>query len=548
MQDISVLIGGKAGTGINSAGSIIARIFSACGLRAYMYYDYPSLIKGGHNFAIIRAADREVRGHREKIDLILAMDQETVRRHAERLGDGGTIIMDAGAVKGDGIGVDLDAIVREESAPPITRNSALIGAFCRACGIPWTTVEEVLTRAVPKEQEANLRVARRGYETSREVQRLPETGKAPLPALSGNDAIAFGLLDAGLEGYVAYPMTPSSSILHTLAALAGRFGISVVHPENEIAVMLTALGAAYAGRRVAVGTSGGGFCLMTEGFSLAGMAEIPALVVLAQRPGPSTGVPTYSAQGDLFFALSAGQGEFPRIVAAPGTAEEAWYWAGALLDLAWKFQTPTILLTDKNLGEGLFSFGTAKKRPAMEPTLWDGVGEYARYRDDADGISPLAFPGIAGVTVKTDSYAHDERGITTEDPAVVAQMADKLLKKGAAISRTLEDYPCVETAGDAGAKTALLCWGSTAGVCTEVGMRLGLRVVRPVVLSPFPEAHLKSSLAGTGQVVAVEENSTGQLASLASAHGVGIDTRIGKYDGRPFAVEELERRLHEVIA
>ncbi|WP_342678519.1 2-oxoacid:acceptor oxidoreductase subunit alpha [Methanofollis sp. UBA420] len=548
MQEISVLIGGKAGEGINIAGSVVVRILSACGLRAYMYYDYPSLIKGGHNFAVIRAAEEQVRCHREKVDLLLAMDQETVRRHADRLSTGGTIIRDAGVVKGDGIGVDLDAIVTEERAPPITRNSAIIGAFCKACGVPWETVEDVFARAIPKEQDANLRVARRGYEASQEVLRLPETGKEPIPALTGNEAIALGLLDAGLEGYVSYPMTPSSSILHTLAGLAGRFGISVVHPENEIAVMLTALGAAYAGRRVAVGTSGGGFCLMTEGFSLAGMAEVPALVVLAQRPGPSTGVPTYSAQGDLLFALSAGQGEFPRLVAAPGTSEEAWYWAGALMDLAWWFQTPAILLTDKNLGEGIFSFGKTKKRPALESSLWDETGEYRRYGDGTGGVSPLAFPGTAGAMVKVNSYAHDEAGITTEDGAVVARMAEKLQEKGTTAARVLEGYPCVATAGDSGAETALLCWGSTAGVCTEAAGRLGLRVVRPIVLSPFPEAQVKAALAGAGRIVAVEENITGQLARLASLHGIRADAVVGKYDGRPFALEELERRLQGVTA
>ncbi|WP_067049276.1 2-oxoacid:acceptor oxidoreductase subunit alpha [Methanofollis ethanolicus] len=548
MEEISILIGGRAGEGINIAGTVITRILSACGLRAYMYYDYPSLIKGGHNFSVIRAAEEEVRCHREKVDFLLAMDQETVRRHAGRLREGGEVIRDAGVVKGDGIGVDLDTIVTEERAPPITRNSAIIGAFCKACGIPWTTVEEVFARAVPKEQEANLRVARRGYDVSREVLRLPATGRKPLPTITGNDAVALGLLDAGMEGYVAYPMTPSSSILHTLAGLADRFGISVVHPENEIAVMLTALGAAYAGRRVAVGTSGGGFCLMTEGFSLAGMAEIPVLVVLAQRPGPSTGVPTYSAQGDLLFALSAGQGEFPRIVAAPGTPEEAWYWAGALMDLAWHFQTPAILLTDKNLGEGIFSFGETEKRPALESSLWDGTGEYGRYGAGTGGVSPIAFPGIAGAMVKVNSYAHDEAGITTEDGAIVARMAEKLQEKGTTAARVLEGYPCVTTAGDPGAETALLCWGSTAGVCTEVAESLGLRVVRPVVLSPFPEAQVKAALAGAGRIVAVEENVTGQLARLVSAHGIKADVVVGKYDGRPFALEELERRLQGVTA
>ncbi len=429
MQDFSVLIGGRAGEGINIAGSVIARLLSACGLCVYMSYDYPSLIKGGHNFAVIRAADDQTFCTRETVDVLLALDQETVRLHAGMVREDTAVIYDSGVAKADGTGLPLDAFVKEEAAPAITRSAGIIGGFCRTAGIPWATVEAVFARAIPRELDANLRVARRGYDATPAGKGIRVNGREALPVLTGNEGVAFGLVEAGLEGYISYPMTPSSSILHTLASYAGRFGISVVHPENETGAMLMALGAAYAGRRVAVGTSGGGFCLMTEGFSLAGMAELPVVVVLAQRPGPSTGVPTYSAQGDLLFALSAGQGEFPRIVAAPGSVEEAWYWAGALMDLSWRFQTPSILLTDKNLGEGLFSFAGAPPRPPLSPVLREGDGTYGRYGDGQGGVSPLAFPGEPGITVKVNSYAHDADRITTEAAATIASMAEKRREK-----------------------------------------------------------------------------------------------------------------------
>ncbi|TAJ44865.1 2-oxoacid:acceptor oxidoreductase subunit alpha [Methanofollis fontis] len=548
MQDYSVLIGGRAGEGINIAGNVIARLLSACGLCVHMYYDYPSLIKGGHNFAIIRGADTQPYCVREGVDLLLALNRETLERHRHRTDDRTTVIFDAGRVRGAaGNGIPVDEIVREEEAPPITRNSAMIGAFCRACAIPWETVETVFRRAMPAQIDSNLRVARRGYDTLPEGKGIRMNGAAPLPVISGNEAIAFGLAAAGLEGYIAYPMTPSSSILHTLAAHAEGFGIPVVHPENEIAVAMMALGAAYAGRRMAVGTSGGGFCLMTEAFSLAGMAEIPLLVVLAQRPGPSTGVPTYSAQGDLLFALSAGQGEFPRPVAAPGTPEEAWDWAGCLLDAAWRFQTPAILLTDKNLAEGLYSFTPPETNTGLEIIEWEGKGEYARYAPGTDGISPLAFPGRQGISVKANSYTHDERGITTEDPASITRMAEKLQKKRYAIQESLESRPCVKVGGRRDASDAILCWGSTAGVCAEVANDLGLRLVRPVLISPFPVSGFARCLEGVEHIIAVEENITGQLAHLIGCHGFSADTVIGKYDGRPFAPEDLERRIGEVI-
>ncbi|QYZ78769.1 2-oxoacid:acceptor oxidoreductase subunit alpha [Methanofollis formosanus] len=549
MDEIAVLIGGRAGEGINIAGSVVMRLIAGCGLRAAMYYDYPSLIKGGHNFAVVRGAAAQPYCHREGIDLVLALDQETVRRHQGRIRAGGRIIYDTGRVREiEGTGLPLDEIVKEEVAPAVTRNMVLIGAFCKACAIPWETVEAVLRRAVPKAVEANLRVAGRGYEAAERVMTLPAQATAGqvLPTLSGNEAVALGLVDAGLEGYIAYPMTPSSGILHFLAAGQEAFGTSVVHPENEIGVMLMALGAAYAGRRVAVGTSGGGFCLMTEGFSLAGMAELPVLVVLAQRPGPSTGVPTYSGQGDLLFALSAGQGEFPRPVAAPATLEEAWYWAGALLDLSWRFQTPAVLLTDKNLGEGMYTFHGAPRRPPLPPVRWDGDGGYRRYAPGPDGVSPLADPGTAGAVVKVNSYAHDEAGITVEDPETVAHMAEKRKEKEQAMAKVLRGYPAVMTAGDPAAGTVLLCWGSTAGVCTEAAGDLGLSVVRPVVLSPFPTEQFGAALAGAGRIIAVEENLDGQLARLVRAEGHRVDAMVGKYDGRPFFLEDLERRLKEV--
>jgi len=547
MQDFSVLIGGKAGEGINIAGSVIARLLSACGLRVYMSYDYPSLIKGGHNVAIVRASDEQTFCNREKVDVLLALDQDTVRLHAGMTREDTAVVYDAGVVKAEGTGLPLDAFVEEEKAPAITRNAGIIGGFCRVAGIPWATVEAVFARAIPRELDANLRVARRGYDAAPAGQRVDVIGRDPLPVLTGNEGVAFGLVEAGLEGYISYPMTPSSSILHTLASYAGRFGISVVHPENETGAMLMALGAAYAGRRVAVGTSGGGFCLMTEGFSLAGMAEVPVVVVLAQRPGPSTGVPTYSAQGDLLFALSAGQGEFPRIVAAPGSVEEAWYWAGALTDLAWRFQTPAILLTDKNLGEGLFTVGDVPQRPPLAPVLRERGEAYGRYRSGEGGVSPLAFPGEPGITVKANSYAHDADGITTEEAATIVAMAEKLRDKDRAAAETLAGYPCVEVAGDRTAAAALLCWGSVGGICTEVADRLGLRVVRPVVLSPFPEKQFISALSGVKRLIAVEENINGQLSGLVGCHGVRVDALITKYDGRPFFLEDLERRVGEAI-
>ena len=208
------------------------------------------------------------------------------------------------------------------------KNTCILGGFCKTVGIDWAILEEVLKKHIPKNLELNLKVAKRGYDSAMEFCSIEKLNSPALPILSGNQAIALGLIKAGLQAYVAYPMTPSSSLLDFMARFAPDFGLKVVHPENEIAVMLMAQGFAYAGQKAAVGTSGGGFCLMTEGLSLAGMAEMPVVIMMGQRTGPSTGLPTYTAQSDLHFILNAGQGEFPRFVIAPGDAQDAYYWSG----------------------------------------------------------------------------------------------------------------------------------------------------------------------------------------------------------------------------
>ncbi|MFA5614276.1 MAG: 2-oxoacid:acceptor oxidoreductase subunit alpha [Methanoculleus sp.] len=552
MHEYSVLIGGKAGEGINTAGLSIAGLFSRLGYQTYMYFDYPSLIRGGHNFAIIRASERTIGALRTPVDVLLAFDRKSIDSHQERIHDGTTIIHDAsGAVKAEGYGLPLDAIVKEEKAPPITKNSAMLGALARVAGIEPATYEDVLRASVPEKYlEANLRVARRGYDAAGEVFVVEPLDAPALPILTGNEATGLGLVYGGLESYIAYPMTPTSNLLHFLARRAEDLAIKVLHPENEISVILMALGLAYAGERAAVGTSGGGFCLMTEGVSLAGMSEIPVTIVMGQRPGPSTGMPTYTSQGDLHFILNAGQGEFPRLVVAPGDLEEAYTWSAAALMLSWKYQVPSIILTDKTLAEGAYSFDVEAITPLpdREPVLWDGSGEYRRYTRTDDGVSPLAFPGRQGAIVKVSSYAHDETGFTTEVAESVRGLQEKMLMKGESLKRELMTYPAVKVYGPRNSGTTIVCWGSEKWACIEAAREFGARVVQPLVLAPFPVRQWKEAMIGAGKIIRVENNATGQFGRLLREQGFDPGRPILKYDGRPFAVDELEARLAEVVA
>lgn len=555
MDEFSVLVGGRAGDGINEAGMIIARLFNQLGYCLYQYLDYPSLIRGGHNFAIIRASGKKIGAHRDKVDFLLALNQETIDQHKWRLKESSVVIYDSDEVKSQvagATGLPFKTIAKEVGAPPIAKNAGLIGAFTKAAGIEWGVLEEVLRKEIPKSIDENLEVARQGYDgiDGDEKAKVELLSYPCCPVITGNELIGLGLLRGGLDAYVSYPMTPSSGVLHFLAKVADEFSIKVVHPENEIAVILMAQGFAYSGKRVALGTSGGGFCLMTEGMSLAGMAEMPLVVVISQRAGPSTGVPTYTGQSDLHFVMNAGHGEFTRLVIAPGDLEQAYFWSATSLGLAWKYQIPAILLSDKTLSETAYSFNLEEARdiPEIGPVLWNGDGEneYRRYARTEDGISPLAFPPRQGAVMKANSYAHLESGITTEDVGEIKAVQDKSLLKEKGLIEELEGLPSVKIHSSEDASTALLCWGSNKGVCAEVGEKHGLRVVQPVVMSPFPTHQFEKALRGVERTICVETNSTGQLARLIRCRGFEADDLILKYDARPFSVDDLEKELEKV--
>lgn len=485
MNELSILIGGKAGYGIDKAGSIIGGIIKDLGYYIYIYRDYPSLIRGGHTFSIIRVSSEKISSHKNQIDLILALNQDTINFHKNRLKKDSIVIYDSDSVKLENlpfpikatIGIPIEKIIKDEKAPGIMSNSCIIGSFCRAAGIKWDILEDIFKKDFAKELELNLKVALSGYTESKElikIEPLPEKG---LPIVTGNEAISQGLIKAGLKAYIAYPMTPSSGILHYMANHAEDLSLNVIHPESEISVILMALGFSYAGEKVAVGTSGGGFCLMTEGLSLAAMAELPIVIVVGQRPGPSTGLPTYTSQTELHFVLNAGQGEFSRFVVAPGDPEDAYYWSAVALNIAWKYQIPSIILSDKTLAEGNYSFDIRAIKNIKEehPLLWDRKGEYKRYSNAERGISPLAFAPDKDAIIKVNSYEHDEFGITTEDPEIARLMQDKRLCKEAYLSRELEGYETVNIYGNELSHTAILSWGSNKGIVIEAAKKWALR-------------------------------------------------------------------------
>ena len=550
MKEISILIGGKAGDGIRQAGHTLARLLNRIGYRIFFYDDYPSLIRGGHNFSIVRASEKRIEAHKEKVDLIVALNQDAVEKHKNRLNAGGIILYDSEKVDAQGVGINFMGIVKELEGVPIMRNTAAIGALAKVLDIEWPVLESVMMDTMEKEVDLNLKIAQSAYDMVENAWiSVPKLNQKLLPLVSGNEAIALGAVQAGLNMYIAYPMTPASAILHYLAEHEDDLGVVTIHPESEIGVALMALGAAYAGARTMVGTSGGGFALMTEALSLSGQGELPMVLVVSQRPGPGTGVPTYTMQGDLSFVIHSGHGEFAKVVLAPGDADEAFYLAGLAMNLAWKFQIPSFVLSDKHLSESIFSFeADIDKVKPEDPLLWDGKGEYKRYLDTQNGISPLAYPGTPSAIVKATSYEHDEYGITTEESEQITGMQKKRLRKRKTLIDELSKHEQVKVYGNLESRTVLISWGSTKGACMEVAEELGLKVVQPLVLEPFPAEPLRKVLTGADKIINIEVNATGQLAKILSSHGIRIDETILRFDGRPFAVDVLLDKVKEVLA
>ncbi len=558
MKEVSLLIGGQAGDGIKQAGNAIARFFNRLGYYAFVYEDYPSLIRGGHNFAVIRVCEKKILAHKSRISVLVALNQETIEKHANSLTEDGIVIFDSSCCSFEGenaLAIPMSEIAKSENLPLIVRNVIALGALAALFGAEFSIIEDVIKSTLKKKVEENIKVAKKGYEEiekfgKKGIFKLNVLGNEKKYLLTGNEATALGLVKGGLKLYIAYPMTPASSILHYLAAHEDELGIRAVHPENEIAVIGMAQGAAYAGVRTAVGTSGGGFALMVEHLSLSGQAEIPLVAILSQRPAPATGVPTYTMQGDLFFAMFAGHGEFPRIVLAPGDAEEAYLLSAKAMNLAWKFQVPVILLLDKHLSESTFACEIKDFSVSVEePLLWNGEGEYKRYLQTENGISPLAFPGTKNAVVKINSYEHDEFGITVEDAELVKKGFEKRLRK----MHTIENYVANEEAdavkvyGNEESNTALVFWGSTKGSAVEVAENLGIKAVQPVFLYPLPEEKLKAELNSCEKVIVAETNSTGQLAQWLKWHGIKVSEVILRYDARPFTVDELEEKVKSLL-
>ncbi|MFX0149057.1 MAG: 2-oxoacid:acceptor oxidoreductase subunit alpha [Candidatus Hodarchaeota archaeon] len=544
------IVGGKAGEGVKKAGSVASHIFSSLGRHVFQMDDYMSLIRGGHNFSVVSTTPRWISSHYMKANLVVNFDKRSYETHINDIAENGIMIFNSDEQELDkGIGVPLTTEAEKYPMKKLMFGVGAVAVLAATIGFNKEQMNQIIKDEYPRAIEDNISYADTIYDMVYPDcgnKYILEKGEKRRPIITGNEAISFGAIAAGLDVYYGYPMTPASTILHTLAGEAENFGLAVIHAESEIAVINMAIGSTFTGARAMVGTSGGGFALMTEGFSLAGITEAPVLIVLSQRPGPATGVPTYTEQADLAFALTAGHGDFLRIVASPRTIREAYYVTSEMLDLVWKFQTPGILLTEKHLSESSMTVEIDfEKSKWAEPKIHSD-GEYKRYQDTDDGISPMLFPPSNQI-IKWNSYEHDELGITTENAEKISFMHDKRNKKLIALIEYLKGQDTVKIIR--GEKSSnIFTYGSTYMSVLEALQygNLNPTIIAPIYLSPLPIWKLEE-FKNQNNIV-VEQSSTGQFTKLLKEKaGLKVGSTIKQYNGRPFDPIDLANKIKEVL-
>jgi len=547
----NILIGGAAGQGIDTTVDVLEKLLKKAGYYIYTTRDFMSRVRGGHNFSVVRFGTEIITSHRDKLDAIIALNDETVLLHKDKLSKEGFILCDSSLTVDVPQAIKLDMVtIAKEMGNQRVSGSIAVGAILKLFGESLDYVEDTMKTSVKSLYlDINLKAIQVGFDSVENRFEHKDGKFSEWMLLSGSKALALGAITAGLKFYSAYPMSPSTAVMEYLADKSKEAQIVVEQAEDEIAAINMAIGASFAGARAMTGTSGGGFCLKVEALGLAGIAEIPLVIVDVQRPGPATGLPTRTEQSDLKFVISAAQGEFPRMVIALRNHKDAFYQTIRAFNLAEKYQIPVIILSDQYLGDTSacvepYDFRGIQMQEPAEAS--DTQGDYLRYRFEEDGISPRLIPGKSINFVTADSDEHDERGKITESAQMRIQMMDKRMKKLVKLEEELQEP---EFLGSQDCDTLLLGWGSTYGPIAEAIKLLGDGKKKYGALIfgdvyPLPRKLLEEKAAKAKNIINIEQNATGQLAGLIREKtGILCTSSILKYDGRQISGEEIVREL-----
>jgi len=554
--DVNIRIAGEAGQGVQTTGGLLVDALASVGVYVFSTQSYMSRVRGGLNSYDVRIADRELHSGAVRADVLVALTPEALEAFRPQVAGDGVILFD-GEAGGDGVlALGFSSTAREISGSELLANTVAAGAVFALLGYDLDALCSMLEDRFHKKGEdlvrQNIDCARRGAELAAGAGvslPAPALAGAPATVASGTEATGLAAATSGVGLVASYPMTPSTGVFTFLAGVADEYGILVEQAEDEIAAINMVCGATYAGVPAMTTTSGGGFALMAEGLSLAGMLELPAVIMLSQRPGPATGLPTRTGQEDLKFAVSAGHGEFPRAVFAPGSPEQCFELTRLAFETAHRWQTPVILMLDQFLADLQKNVPPMEtdRRPIDRRVVTGSGADYARYAPADDGVSPRAVPGGDAIVV-VDSDEHTEDGHITEDLDARVRLTDKRLRKADGLrSEVLPPEPY----GEPGAGHVLVCWGSTRGPCREAVDILAASGESVSMLHfpqtwPIDAGAVRSGLSSAEKVTSVEGNARGQFASLLREAGAlgqmecGLVTR---YDGLPFTGEYIAGRI-----
>lgn len=579
VKSVTWKISGEAGFGIMSAGTMISKAFARNGYYTLCTNEYPSLIRGGHNIITVRVSSQYFESLNRDVQILVALHNLSVEVHKDELSENALVVFDPKdkewtladfpkPVKL--ISVPLSDLVAKANGIPVMKNTIALGATIALMGADFGFIESVIRDQFKKKKQeiidSNINIAKMGYdyvkvhfseETSMHI--TPATASEPKLIINASEAVGIGAYRAGLKFAAIYPMTPINSLITFLADHAKELKIVYRQPEDEIAGINMALGASLAGVRSMVASSGGGFALMVEAISLSGIMELPVVIDLGMRVGPATGMPTWTEQGELQFAIHAGHGEFPKIILAPSDAGEAFQMTFDAFNLADKYQIPVLVLTDKYMNESQWCVPESVFKKDMSihrgklakdedlPT----DGSFKRYSlDTEDGASLRSVPGQKNGVFISNAYEHDEKGIVTESPDERVLMAGKRLKKFAAMQFDVKPPTLY---GEPDADITFVSWGSSRGPVIDAIAMLKEQGIRANLyhftwMFPFASEKVTELLKNAKRIIDVEQNATGQLAALIREHtSIDIKEKILKFDGRPFFPEDIVENVRRNV-
>lgn len=555
-KSISIVLSGEAGQGLQIVEEFLVE---ALARETYVFTskEVMSRVRGGNNTAEIRISAQPIDALRYTIDALFLFNNHSLDRLRPRLTKDSILYGEANFISEEDkqhlafVEVPLTELAKQ-AGNKLFINTVLFGYIAGMLDIDKKNCEELITSRFTKLGDemiaGNLNAFHLGYDISnsdpKKIVREKPANFVERKVFTGNHALMIGALAGGVNYLAAYPMSPGTSIMSMLSEKSHAFGVLVEQAEDEIAAINMVQGAWYAGARAMTTTSGGGFALMSEGISLAGMTETPAVIHVAQRPGPATGLPTRTEQADLNLVVYAGHGEFPRVVYAPATIEDGVELAARAFWMADKYQIPVFLLSDQYWLESMVAAAPKIPQNYLERFIQKTEPGYQRYALDPSGISPRGIPGYGAGFVKVDSDEHDENGAITESFEMRVMMLEKRLGK---FGLMLKDEVEPLIYGKEDAKHLLIGWGSTYGVLREyVDTHEDTQLMQLRQVYPLP-ASLETRIDKAASVIIVENNATGQLANLMQMKfGRKFDKRILKYTGEPFFIEEIERRIKEV--